>query len=56
MDVNSLKKIEKTTGMTLVHIRSFNGVAELWFSRRRTTRKAIAAQHKKNYSDLQLNP
>jgi hypothetical protein len=56
MDVNSLKKIEKTTGMTLVHIRSFNGVAELWFSRRRMTRKAIEAQHKKNNSDLQLNP
>ena len=53
MDVNSLKKIEKTTGMTLVHIRSFNGVAELWFSRRRTTRKTTEREKKKNNSDLQ---
>jgi hypothetical protein len=57
MDVNSLKKIEKTTGMTLVHIRSFNGVAELWFSRRRIiTRKMTEVEEKSSNNDVQLNP
>lgn len=34
MDVNSLKKIEKTTGMVLIQIKSYNGIAEVWFGRR----------------------
>ena len=56
MDVNSLRKIQKTTGMTLVHIRSFNGVAELWFSRRRITRKMTEAEEKSKNNDVQLKP
>jgi hypothetical protein len=56
MDVNSLKKIERTTGMNLVHIRSSNGVAELWFSRRRTKIKTREVQQKKNNINLQFNP
>jgi hypothetical protein len=35
MDVNSLKKIEKTTGMVLIQIKSCSGIAEVWFGRRR---------------------
>jgi hypothetical protein len=35
MDVNSLRKIEKTTGMVLVQIKSCNGIAEVWFGRRK---------------------
>ena len=34
MDVNSLKKIEKTTGMILVQIKCCDGIAELWFGRK----------------------
>ena len=44
MDVNSLKKIEKTTGMVLIQIKSYNGIAEVWFGRR------IEISHK-NYNN-----
>jgi hypothetical protein len=56
MDANSLRKIEKTTGMTLVHIRSFNLVAELWFSRRRVTREMAQVEKENNNNRLQFNP
>jgi hypothetical protein len=35
MNINSLRKIEKTTGMILIQIKSSAGVAELWFGRRK---------------------
>ena len=56
MDASSLRKIEKTTGMTLVHVRSYNGVAELWFSRRRRTIKVTDAAHKKNNTNIEIKP
>ena len=34
-----LKKIEKTTGMILVQIKSCDGMAELWFGRMVAARK-----------------
>ena len=34
IDVQGLLKIEKITGMTLVQVRSFNGVSDLWFGRK----------------------
>ena len=36
-----LKKIEKTTGMILVQIKSCDGMAELWFGRMVAARKEI---------------
>ena len=56
MDVTSLTKIEKTTGMTLVHIRSFKGIAELWFSRRLRTRNIGYIQQKNNNNNLHISP
>jgi hypothetical protein len=44
MDINSLKKIEPTTGMNLVHVRTLDGVAKLWFTRRRTKIKTTEVQ------------
>ena len=41
MDANSLSKIQKTTGMSLVLIRCYTGVAELWFTRSKTIRRKI---------------
>jgi hypothetical protein len=37
MDINSLKKIEKTTGMILLQMKSSDGISELWFSRKMET-------------------
>ena len=34
IDVQGLLKIEKITGMTLVQVRSSNGVSDLWFGRK----------------------
>ena len=48
MNVNSLRKIEKTTGMILIQIKSSDGVAELWFGRR------IEIVLRKNKSDKNL--
>jgi hypothetical protein len=56
MDTDSLRKIQKTTGMVLVHIRSYNGVAELWFSRRRMTLRITDPGEKEDKSNLQLKP
>ena len=43
LDVNSLNKIERITGMIIVQIKSCDGIAELWFGRRME-----AAQKNKN--------
>ena len=37
MDINSLKKIEKTTGMILLQMKSSDGISELWFTRKMET-------------------
>jgi hypothetical protein len=37
IDVQGLLKIEKITGMTLVQVRSSNGVSDLWFGRKMQT-------------------
>jgi hypothetical protein len=34
LDTRALTKIEKTTGMILVQIKSFEGKADLWFGRK----------------------
>jgi hypothetical protein len=39
IDTKALKKIEKTTGMILVQIKSCEGMAELWFGRMVAVRK-----------------
>jgi hypothetical protein len=48
INVNSLRKIERTTGMILIQIKSSGGVAELWFGRR------IEIVLRKNKSDKNL--
>jgi|GraSoiStandDraft_57_1057295.scaffolds.fasta_scaffold1566329_1 hypothetical protein len=45
MDINSLKKIEKTTGMILLQMKSSDGISELWFSRK------MEKVQKKDYQD-----
>jgi hypothetical protein len=37
IDVQGLLKIEKITGMTLVQVRSVNGISDLWFGRKMQT-------------------
>lgn len=37
IDVQGLLKIEKITGMTLVQVRSTNGISDLWFGRKMQT-------------------
>jgi hypothetical protein len=48
VNVNSLRKIEKTTGMILIQIKSTDGIAELWFGRR----KEIVLYKNKGDKDL----
>lgn len=51
MDVNSLKKIEKTTGMVLIQIKSCSGIAEVWFGRRIEVYHTNYNNNHKNFSN-----
>jgi hypothetical protein len=48
--VQGLLKIEKITGMTLVQVRSSNGVSDLWFGRKIQTaavsRRSVSKSNK----------
>lgn len=50
IDVQGLLKIEKITGMTLVQVRSSNGVSDLWFGRKIQTaavsRRSVSKSNK----------